>query len=225
MFDALKALLPDRPVPMRVWRGPFRGARVVMRPRYSLRKVAGLYEHELNGWLSTALDRVTRVLDVGANDGYFTFGCAAAFRRRGVHGEIIAFEAQEQHVAELKAGIANQQSGGVAIDVRHCYVGKTSGGQFRALDDLDIADRTRTLIKLDVEGAEMDVMAGAASWIAPSNAFVIEVHKREYIDRLQAMFLARGVRLQLVEQQPLPLLGREEREMDNWWLVSELPGR
>ena len=223
MFDALKALLPDRPVPLRVWRGPFRGARVVMRPRYSLRKIAGLYEHELNAWLSGALDRVSRVLDVGANDGYFTFGCAAAFRRRGVRGEIIAFEAQEQHVAELKAGIANQQPGNVSIDVRHCYVGRTTGGQFRALDDLDTADRTRTLIKLDVEGAEMDVMAGAVSWIAPSNPFVIEVHKREYIDRLQAMFLAKGVRLRLVEQQPLPLLGREEREVENWWLVSELP--
>jgi hypothetical protein len=225
MFDMLKAILPDRPVPMRVWRGPFRGARVVMRPRYSLRKIAGLYEHELNGWLSSALDGVSRVLDVGANDGYFTFGCAAAFRRRGVHGEIIAFEAQEQHVVELKAGIANQQPGNVTIDVRHCFVGAASGGQVRALDDLDIADRTRTLVKLDVEGAEMDVMAGAGSWIAPSNPFVIEVHKREYLDPLQAMFVARGVRLQLVEQQPLPLLGREERDVDNWWLVSELAAR
>jgi len=225
MFDALKAILPDRPVPMRVWRGPFRGARVVMRPRYSLRKIAGLYEHELNGWLSSALDRVSRVLDVGANDGYFTFGCAAAFRRRGVRGEIIAFEGQAQHVSELKAGIANQEPGNVAIEVRHCLVGRASGGRFRALDDLEIGDRTRTLIKLDVEGAEMDVMAGAASWIAPSNPFVIEVHKRDYIDQLQAMFLARGVRLQLIDQQPLPLLGREERDVDNWWLVSELAAR
>ena len=225
MFDALKTILPDRPVPMRVWRGPFRGARVVMRPRYSLRKIAGLYEHELNGWLSNALERVTRVLDVGANDGYFTFGCAAAFRRRGVRGEIIAFEAQEQHVVELRAGIANQEPGNVSIEVRHCYVGKASGGAFRALDDLDITDRTRTLIKLDVEGAEMDVIAGATSWIASSNPFVIEVHKREYIEALQKIFLDKGVRLALVEQQPLPLLGREERDIDNWWLVSELPPR
>ena len=42
----LKSLLPDRAIPMRIWRGPFRGASVVMNPRHSLRKVIGVYEHE-----------------------------------------------------------------------------------------------------------------------------------------------------------------------------------
>ena len=68
MLSLMKRALPGRPVPMRIWRGPFRGARVVMNPRESLRKALGLYEHELNGWLETALGRVSRVLDVGAND-------------------------------------------------------------------------------------------------------------------------------------------------------------
>ena len=40
---------------MRIWRGPFRGARIVMKPRDSLRKILGLYEHELNPWLEQAL--------------------------------------------------------------------------------------------------------------------------------------------------------------------------
>jgi hypothetical protein len=61
----------------RIWRGPFRSARIVMNPRNSLRKIFGLYEHELNDWLEQALRWVSRVVDVGANDGYFTFGSAA----------------------------------------------------------------------------------------------------------------------------------------------------
>jgi len=220
MLDTLKALLPDRPTPMRVWRGPFRGARVVMNPRASLRKVLGLYEHELNGWLETALRDVTRVLDVGANDGYFTFGCAAAFRRRGVPGEIIAFEAQARHVEELKASVAAQASDDIRIEVRQAFVGASSGGEMFALDDLGGADRARTLIKLDVEGAEEEVIAGAHTWLRPEHRFVIEVHRREFIERLQHVFAAHGLRLRLIEQQPLPLLGREERSLDNWWLVS-----
>src|SRR5947209_10076602 len=95
----LKWLLPNRPVAMKIWRGPFRGARIVMNPRHSLRKVFGLYEHELNPWLEKALNRVNGVIDVGANDGYFTFGCAAAFRRLGKAGRIIAIECQDQHIA------------------------------------------------------------------------------------------------------------------------------
>ena len=39
--------------------------------------------------------RVSRVVDVGANDGYFTFGSAAAFRRLAKTGEIIACEPRE----------------------------------------------------------------------------------------------------------------------------------
>jgi hypothetical protein len=224
MLSLLKRALPDRPVSMPIVRGPFRGARVVMNPRASLRKCLGLYEHELNGWLEAALSRVTRVLDVGANDGYFTFGCAAAFRRRGVAAEIVAFEAQAKHVAELRASIAAQRAAGVRIDVRHCFVGPATDANHFALDDLPLADRARTMIKLDVEGAEEAVIAGAGSWLVPGNLFVIEVHRAEFIDRLRATFAARGLTLDLIHQQPLPILGREERDPDNWWLVSSLEG-
>ena len=55
--------------------------------------------------------------------------------------------------------------------------------------------------------------------------FVIEVHRAEFIERLQATFRSRGLALDLVEQQPLPILGREERDADNWWLVSRLERR
>jgi hypothetical protein len=103
--QALGSFLPDHPVATCILRGPFRGARVTINPPYSLRKVFGLYEHELNAWLETALWRVNRVLDVGANDGHFTFGCASAFRRLGKPGEIIAFEPQARHVAALRESV------------------------------------------------------------------------------------------------------------------------
>jgi hypothetical protein len=225
MLGVLKTVLPNRPVPMRVWRGPFRGARVVMNPRASLRKSLGLYEHELNGWIEAALRRVTRVLDVGANDGYFTFGCAAAFRRLGIAGEIIGFEAQAQHVRELRSSVAAQEAGGVTIDIRHAFVGARTGGDVFALDDLTMDDRSKTLLKLDVEGAEEAVIAGAASWLQPGNLFVIEVHRAEFIERLKATFRSHGLSLDLVEQQPLPILGREQRDPNNWWLVSTLEPR
>ena len=77
-------------------------SRIVMNRRESMRKILGLYEHELNGWLNEALKRVTRVLDVGANDGYFCFGCAAAFRRLGTNGSVVAFEPQDTHAQTLR---------------------------------------------------------------------------------------------------------------------------
>jgi SAM-dependent methyltransferase len=225
MIPALvKRVLPDRPVPMRIWRGPFRGARVMMNPRQSLRKALGIYEHELNPWLEAALRRVSRVLDVGANDGYFTFGCAAAFRRQNRPAEIVAFEPQMRHVDALRAAAARQASNGVRIDIFHTFVGASDGDGdgVTTLDAIATADRRDTLIKVDVEGAEADVVRGAASWLDPSNLFLIEVHRRPLIDELRAAFASRGLDLELIEQQPLPLLGREVRDADNWWLVSKL---
>lgn len=219
----LKALMPNRPVPMRIWRGPFRGARIVMNPRHSLRKVAGLYEHELNDWIERALGRVTRVIDVGANDGYFSFGCAAGLRRLGRTPEIIGIEAQRQHVDQLRASIARQPAG--KIEMIHALAGPECRDGMITLDSLGTADRERTLIKVDVEGAEEDVIAGAASWLTPSNLFLIEVHHERLLPRLVETFRARGLTLLQIDQRPLPFLGREERDVSNWWLVSDLGGR
>jgi len=138
-FDALKFLLADRPVLTHIWRGPFRGARLVINPRHSLRKVFGLYEHELNEWLAQALRRVNRVLDVGANDGYFTFGCAAAFRRLGKPREIIAFESHTRHVAMLRKSVALQTEASVRFKIVQSSVGKELKPGMTTLDSAEWA--------------------------------------------------------------------------------------
>lgn len=233
-FDALKFFLPDHPVLTRIWRGPFRGARIAMNPRNSLRKILGLYEHELNDWIEQALRRVTRVLDVGANDGYFTFGCAAAFRRLGKAGEIIAFEPQANQVALLRESLAASAIAGVGdpskavrVEIVQALVGRESNPEMIKLDSVvaplpDATNKTNTLVKIDVDGPEVDVIQGGRSWLNSSNPFVIEVHEERFLDQLRAMFMEKNLRLLQVNQRPIPLLGREMRPKNNWWLVSDL---
>jgi hypothetical protein len=228
--QAFKKFLPDHRVPMRIWRGPFRGARIWMNPRHSLRKIFGLYEYELNQWLEQALHRVERVLDVGANDGYFTFGCAAAFRRLRKTGEIFAFEPQDAAYAQLIASerlrLNSGSSGNVKITIRRFLVGSVEGEESTTLDalmrELPAAQGERTLIKIDVEGAELDVIKGARSWLQPSNLFVIEVHQEQFLPELKQIFAESGHSLMQINQRPVPFLGREDRDEKNWWLVSNL---
>jgi hypothetical protein len=226
-FDAFKFFLPDRPVLTRVWRGPFRGARIVMNPRNSLRKVMGLYEHELNGWLEQALRRVRRVIDVGAHDGYFTFGCAAALRRLRKGGEIIALEPQAVHVALLRQSLAAQMGNSISINIIQAFVGREPKPGVITLDSVQFGsansnDKTDTLIKIDVDGPEIDVIEGGRSWLHPSNLFMIEVHEEPFLDRLRAIFAEKNLQLVQINQRPLPVLGREMRPENNWWLVSDL---
>ncbi len=218
----LKRLLPNRSTIMTVWRGPFRGARIVANPRASLRKILGIYEHELNGWLSKALPRVGRLIDVGANDGYFSFGGAAAIRRAGRSAEIICFEPRAEHLAELRCAIEAQPAPRPDIRLIAAMVADHEGAGTTTLDALAVSDRDNTLIKIDVEGGELAVVAGARSWLRPSNLFLIEVHDASYVEPLMGTFASHGLSLTLIDQRPLPIVGREYRDADNRWLVSQL---
>ena len=226
MKPILRSLLPDRTIPSRILRGPFRGATVHLNPRHSLRKILGLYEHELNGWLEKVLPRVNTVIDVGANEGYFTFGCAAAFRRLNQSGEIIAFEPEIQAFESLRLGLRDQQSDSVRISLHRSFVGSQVSVGKTTLDEFAqggrIADLENALIKIDVEGAELDVIAGASLWLNPSNYFLIEVHWDEsFLTRLNESFHDRGLRLRQINQKALPILGYEARGRNQWWLVSK----
>ena len=217
-------------MPVKILHGPFRGAIVCMNPRDSLRKIFGIYEHELNPWLNAVLPRVETVIDIGANDGYFTFGCAAAFQRLNKSGEIIAFEPQSEHISQLKDSLQRHQGSRVHIRVFPNFIGRATGPGVLSLNDLyrdllqGVWDRKekRTLIKIDVEGAELDVIEGADSWLRSNHYFLIEVHREAYLHLLTERFSTMGQLLMQIGQRPLPVLGREARSKSNWWLVSKL---
>ena len=218
----LKRMLPNRDVPLPILLGPFRGARIHMHPRHSLRKMLGVYEHELNPWLKTVLPQVNTVLDIGANDGYFTFGCAAAFERRKQTATILAFEPQAQHIQQLTATLKEHPYSSVNVSIRQSMVGNCSGPDVTTLNEISQTGCGSALVKIDVEGAELEVVQGASFWLKPTNFFLIEVHREEYITQLQEHFASVGIILKKVRQKPLPFLGKETRDDANWWLVSEV---
>lgn len=223
------AVLPNRPISVPILRGPFRGAKLHTSLRDNLRKVFGLYEHELNDWLETVLPRVERVIDVGANDGYFTLGCAAAFRRLERRAQIFAFEPQAECCDKLQQSTRAKaaRSGVVTFVVEQTLVGRSDGDGILTLDaaarraDLALEPRN-ALVKIDVEGAEIDVIEGASLWLNDTNFFVIEVHRHEYLEPLKARFAAAGLTLEQRDMRPLPIIGGEFRPEQTWFLVSAL---
>lgn len=227
LLSPLRSLLPDRSLPLPIVNGPFRGATIRLNPRCSLRKVFGLYEHELNSWLNQVLPQVNMVLDVGANDGYFTFGCATALKRLKKTAQVVAFEPIDLHFADLQSTLQSFEQSGITFHLHHAKVGASDTEDTVTLDTIAIQHSIgnpgdRALIKIDVEGAELDVIAGASQWLKPQHFFLIEVHQEEFLEQLKQMFSDRGISLQQVNQHPLPILGRETRSPLNWWLVSAI---
>jgi hypothetical protein len=219
-IDLLKRALPGRDVKLPILFGPFRGGSFHSNPRSSLRKIFGLYEYEHDAWLRAILPETDLIIDVGANDGYFTFGAARAISRHRTP-RVIAFEPDERHIARLRQARAEAGYDADTIQLRPFFVGLGLKKRVIALDWLPEADsELRALIKIDVDGGEMRVLGGAKKWITPRHHFMIEVHRPEYFGQIRALFAERGIALERVDQKALPLLGREQRHPDHGWLVT-----
>ena len=222
MTGLFRRLLPNRPVPCRILRGPFRGARVRLNPRSSLRKILGLYEHELNGFIAAVLPKVDTLYDVGANDGYFALGCAAWFARHGVAGSLFAFDPQEVACKEVDAALAGYRGQGLKAEVIQAFVDDHTADGVITLDEFVGTDRpvTRAFVKIDVEGAELRVLHGASKLLTADNHFLVELHSRQLLDDVSALFRDRGLPFEIIHQRALPLVGRESRAVNNCWLVT-----
>src|SRR3569623_263711 len=219
----LKRLLPDRAMMLPVLFGPFRGGRFYANPRSSLRRVLGLYENEHNTWLKAVLPVTDLVIDIGANDGYFTFGAVEAIRRYRPP-RAIAFEPHPVHFEHLERARALAGYDAQQIQLQPFFAGLGLRPRVSALDRLPEAEADlRALIKIDVDGGEMRVLHGARKWITPRHHILIEVHKAEFFDEITALFTEHGVGLHRVDQKALPLLGREQRHPDHGWLVTPAP--
>lgn len=220
--SAAKALLPDKQISLPILCGPLRGGRFYANPRVSLRKVFGLYEAELNGWLAVALRTADVVIDVGANDGYFTFGCAAVMRRMGKPVRVLSFEPQQKHVEQLEA--ARERSGFSAeeITIIPRRVGNVNSEHMVTLDHyFKDSDTSKVpLLKIDVEGAEVEVLEGASLWLTMRTLLLVEVHHEILLKVIPERFEKVAGPFERVDQKALPFIGRERRAVGNWWLVS-----
>jgi FkbM family methyltransferase len=180
----------------------FRGVQLELDPgsANSESVLAGRFERPLLDFVLPRLRPGDCCLDVGAHVGYWAVPLAAAV---GPAGRVVAVEAHQPNVARLEANLA--RNGLANTEVRHAAAGATTGrAQLRvssassswnsvvgsgtyfddavslvdvpavALDDLELPEDL-ALVKIDVEGAEEQVVAGAAELLRRTRMLVMEV--------------------------------------------------
>jgi FkbM family methyltransferase len=193
---------PDGPVAVEVTAGIAGGLR--LRVDLKKEKFYWLGTHELA--VQQALEREVRagmtVYDIGAHSGFFTLGLA---RRAGATGHVYAFEPLPENVRRLRGNLELNPEVGGAVSVVEAAVadaaGRTrfrraassfEGGLSGTTQDaentievvcltLDVfasgGVRAPHLVKLDVEGAEGRVLAGARRVLREARpVWLIEVH-------------------------------------------------
>lgn len=156
--------------------------------------VAGVYESEVQNALAERLSPGDVAFDVGAHLGFFTLLMA---RLVGPEGRVVSVEADPFMGRNLEANLVRNDSGNVTavraaagtLAVERRFTPGAGGGIGHLADDGAIAVEGTTLdllaerfgppklIKVDVEGAELEVLAGGARLLGEHHPIlVVEVH-------------------------------------------------
>lgn len=210
----LRALLrPIASARSTILMGPMRGASFAGK---GLACRVGLYELHLQHAIRAVLKRGQVFYDIGANNGFFTLLGA---RCVGSSGHVFAFEPLPQNLTALRTLSQPRQLScsvvAAAVSDR-CGTarfkwtdddsvgsllgaeGSSLGVETVTLDEFVRRNRPPDLIKLDVEGAEGMVLAGAPGLLASGRpaTWIVELHSEQCAQAVEGILRASGYHVQ-----------------------------
>ncbi len=222
----------DRLVPRGtlVWttirRGDARGLRVLVDARTGAQLRSGNHELAVQRTLRRCLAPGQVFYDLGANLGVFTL---LAARLVGPQGKVVAFEPEPDVADRLRRALERNSLSNVTVVEAAVWsksdsavfqrsvgspdqgVGRVANGlsgercivvQTLSLDDFARNAPTPNVIKCDVEGAEVEVFAGARALLSQHRPTVIcEVHSAENLGNLEGVFAAAGYKVTALEDE------------------------
>jgi ubiquinone/menaquinone biosynthesis C-methylase UbiE len=175
----------------------------------------GLYEYEIHRHLRRLCPPGARVVDIGGADGVY----AMAFARMSGR-PCVTFEGDRIAVARIRRHLEANPPAARQVTVVPSFVGAVSdrAANMIALDDVEFDDPP-SLLKIDVEGAEADVLRGGRGLLARHRPHVVvETHGRTEEQACGDLLLSYGYRPRVV---PRRRRLREDRPTPhNRWLVA-----
>jgi hypothetical protein len=169
-------LVPDERRVRLVLFGLFKGLQFEINLRSQTQLYLGLWERETYSAIRRAAQSAEWFVDIGAGKGELCVFFARLQRIR----RVIAIEPDD---AETKTLRANLNYNGIdlrRVEVLRKFVGTKKAADHIELDQLDISRAVRGLIKIDVDGFELDVLQSGNSLFSEGNVDVlVETHSFE----------------------------------------------
>lgn len=153
--------------------GLARGLKMKLDFQSQFQRYLGLDERELAGYFKTCLPRCRSMVDVGANDGYYTL----IFLRSPAE-KIVACEPGDALRRLVENASANGYAPGDRLFVERRLIGWEPGE--RSLRDLVVNLPTPILIKLDIDGGEVAALESAEGMGGLNQTYwIVETHSVE----------------------------------------------
>jgi hypothetical protein len=184
--------------PRDISRGLLRGLRFNVDPANKSMRLLGLDEREIAGAVEEAsASPVAAAMDIGANDGWYSL----YFASRPNIEKVWAFEPEQWIIDRLHANFAlNAPAFAEKLNVTRKLVGDRDDDRFCSVDVI-LGDYAKPLVlKIDVDGGEMEVLNGARRTLENKQCtLVVETHS-EQLERDCIAFLERmGYRTRIIK--------------------------
>ncbi len=197
-----------------------------LNPTNSKRKIFGLYEYCLNSWLAEVSPKKDFLFDVGSNTGYDLYGLAHLLSNANQKVcSVIGFEPDAADFPELTTPLKWPDYSMSNIEILEKFVGAENTSSSitldRAYSERAFLSGKSGLIKIDVEGAEIEVLRGAQNLLNDTkHDWLIEIHGSHLISRICEFFVERSRPFLVKDLAPLPIIGKEKRSIDTYWLLT-----
>jgi len=176
----------------------------------------GLYETETFAFCRAAAARAQWMVDIGAGTGEL----ALYFMKINGPDTVLAFEPSPGEREIFTENLLANGWGGDDASISGSPVGTGEGCQ--ALDRMGLDLTKRGFVKIDVDGAEMDVLESGPELLRSGMAdFLVETHSRDLEDRCVALFEANGYRTDIIPNAWWRVVLPERRPVEhNRWLSA-----
>jgi hypothetical protein len=219
---AFKHALLGRPGlrPRQIRLGLLRGARFQIDTAVKSQRLLGLDEAEITAAVAALAAQARTAVDVGAADGWY----ALYFASRPNVEKVLAFEPAAALRERLEANFAlNDPAWTSKLTCSPRMVGNRPDEDYCRVDEV-CGDLPRpVLLKIDVDGGELEVLQGAGGLLASGQCLlVIETHSRELEEGCLRFLTDLGYRCRVVRNAWYRRIVPETRSLPhNRWLVAE----
>jgi len=200
----------------RIWAGPAKGLSLYLDPTNASQRILGTYEREIGYTLKRFVSKAATFIDIGAGDGYYTL--VAAVTNPSI--VVVGCEPQPSMATRFEENLDLNEVGD-----RHrvTWMPNSVGTQHARLDDFGKDLPGPMVLKVDVDGAEIDVLESGVRVLSRSVvSLILEVHSQELGDRALELLGRLGFQCRIIHNAWWRKILPDHRSLAlNRWLIAE----
>jgi hypothetical protein len=170
--------------PLRVPFGLYKGVILELDLATQTQEYLGFHERETHRHIRAEAQRVKWMIDVGAGKGELS-----AYFLQSTRCKVIALEPEGTSLAAFERTIERNGLDRLRLEIIQGFAGRGDEAGSVRLDTLNVDRKQPGFIKIDVDGCELDVLAGAEALIDHGDVdLLVEVHS-PYLEEETMRFL------------------------------------